>query len=400
MKRKNKNRLTKLIMMELVCLGIVSVAVFTLVRWSGGRVEGNEGDAAGGRQLTITAAPDPGINQSDNESENKDGEKENLEPTIGSTVPTKEDEEGVTGTPVPSITDIPAGTSAEQVTDAPTKTPEKEENKPTPTKQPEATPTKEPATPTPQPTKAPEATPTKEPTKAPEPTPTKEPTKVPEPTKAPEPTKTPEQSGIEEKPGMDMDFINSLSEPQSGEILEAAGAVRTVFYLQTDSRWGNKIYGGEDTIAKYGCGPTSMAIVVSSLTKIGIDPEQMSKWAKDKGYWYPKSGSIHSIVNGTAKAFGLESEGIGNDSSTPEKIKKALKNGDMVVALMGKGHFTKGGHFIVLRGITDSGKILVADCNSRDNTLAEWDLKTLTDEAKWASDGGPFWIIRNPNTIK
>ena len=143
-----------------------------------------------------------------------------------------------------------------------------------------------------------------------------------------------------------------------------------------------------------------MAIVVSSLTKIGIDPEQMSKWAKDNGYWYPKSGSIHSIVNGTAKSFGLESEGIGNDRSKPGKITKALKNGDMVVALMGKGHFTKGGHFIVLRGITDSGKILVADCNSRDNTLAEWDLKTLTDEAKWASDGGPFWIIRNPNTIK
>ena len=174
----------------------------------------------------------------------------------------------------------------------------------------------------------------------------------------------------------------------------------TVYYMQTDPRWGNKIYGGEDTIAKYACGPTSMAIVVSSLTDIGIDPEQMSAWAFGKGYWYPQSGSLHSVVNGTAKAFGLKSEGVGNDSDTPEKVKKALKNGDMVVVLMGKGHFTKGGHFIVLRGITAEGKILVADCNSRENTMTEWDFETIQSEAKWASDGGPFWIIRNPNIMQ
>ncbi len=75
----------------------------------------------------------------------------------------------------------------------------------------------------------------------------------------------------------------------------------------------------------------------------------------------------------------------------------AVKNGDMAVVLMGKGHFTKGGHFIVLRGITAEGKILVADCNSRENTMTEWDFETIQSEAKWASDGGPFWIIRNPN---
>ncbi|MDE7300470.1 MAG: C39 family peptidase, partial [Lachnospiraceae bacterium] len=238
------------------------------------------------------------------------------------------------------------------------------------------------------------ASPARKPTSAPKPTATT----APKPTDAPKPTGG--QTGVTEKPGMDMAFINSLAAPQSGEKLTADGAVDTVYYLQSDPRWGSKFYGGEDTIAKYACGPTSMAIVVSSLTEIGIDPEQMSGWANANGYWYPKSGSLHSIVNGTAKAFGLKSEGVGNDSSTAKKVKDALKNGDMVVALMGKGHFTKGGHFIVLRGITSEGKILVADCNSRDNTLTEWDFDTIQSEAKWASDGGPFWIIRNPNTIK
>lgn len=199
---------------------------------------------------------------------------------------------------------------------------------------------------------------------------------------------------------MDLDFIRSLAEPQPGEILEAAGAVTTTYYLQTDPRWGSLFYGGEDTIAKYACGPTSMAIVVSSLTDIKIDPVQMSGWACDNGYWYEGSGSLHTIVNGTAKAFGLESEGVGNDSATAQKVIDNLKEGGMAVALMGKGHFTKSGHFIVLRGITEEGKILVADCNSRDNTLEEWDMETLQAEAKYAADGGPFWIIRNPNTIE
>lgn len=199
---------------------------------------------------------------------------------------------------------------------------------------------------------------------------------------------------------MDMEFIHSLEKPLPGDILTGNGSVRTVYYMQTDPRWGNEYYGGEDTIAKYACGPTSMAMVVSSLTNIGIDPLQMSRWAKKEGYWYPQSGSLHSIINGAAKAFGLSSEGVGNDQTTEKKVLDALRQGDMVVALMGKGHFTRGGHFIVLRGITPEGKILVADGNSRSNTETEWDFSLIQSEVKWASDGGPFWIIRNPNRIQ
>ena len=182
--------------------------------------------------------------------------------------------------------------------------------------------------------------------------------------------------------------------PQGGEVLTAPGAVTTYYYLQTDWRWGKLTYGeGSDTIGKQGCGPTSMAIVVSSLTDTKIDPLQMSEWAYKNGYWYPRSGSLHTIVNGTAKAFGLKSEGVGNNKETAERICTTLKNGGMVVALMGKGHFTRGGHFIVLRGITEEGKILIADCNDIENTLIEWDLELLQKEAKSAADGGPFWII-------
>ena len=64
------------------------------------------------------------------------------------------------------------------------------------------------------------------------------------------------------------------------------------------------------------------------------------------------------------------------------------------MAIMGPGHFTKGGHFIVLRGITNDGKILVADPASYTRSQEEWDLEIITDEcSQYSLLSAPFWII-------
>ena len=60
---------------------------------------------------------------------------------------------------------------------------------------------------------------------------------------------------------------------------------------------------------------------------------------------------------------------------------------------MSKGHFTSGGHFIVLRGVKD-GKIMVADPASRSRSEKLWDLSLIISEASSGRDsGGPFWLI-------
>jgi len=65
-----------------------------------------------------------------------------------------------------------------------------------------------------------------------------------------------------------------------------------------------------------------------------------------------------------------------------------------VIAIMGKGHFTKGGHFIVLRGVTAAGKVLVADPASKIRSEREWDFNIILKEArKGAAAGGAFWVI-------
>ena len=75
-------------------------------------------------------------------------------------------------------------------------------------------------------------------------------------------------------------------------------------------------------------------------------------------------------------------------------IVDALSSGKLVVAIMSKGHFTNGGHFIVLRGVTSGGKILVADPASYSRSGQEWDLSVIMDESnKAAGSGGPYWAI-------
>lgn len=183
----------------------------------------------------------------------------------------------------------------------------------------------------------------------------------------------------------------SPSIPSLGDVRFTDGATEVVYFNQLDDRYANEPYG-TDNIGGYGCGPTSMSIVVSSLTSDIVDPIEMSEWAYENGYWCSKSGSYHSLIPGAAQAWGLPVSGC--TASEPQRIVDALGQGKLVVALMSKGHFTSSGHFMVLRGVTSDGQILVADPASYSRSEKEWDLSIILDEASTrAGSGGPFWII-------
>ena len=172
------------------------------------------------------------------------------------------------------------------------------------------------------------------------------------------------------------------------------GPIKVVCYLQGDERWGNLKYGS-DKISTHGCGPTAMAMVVSSMTDTLILPQDMAQWAVDHGHWARHSGSYHSIVIGTATAFGLQAEGYPLRSA--DSLREELMSGNLFVALMGPGHFTQSGHFIILRGVTLSGDILVADPGSLERSLTAWDAQLILDElSKSTASGSPLWVISSP----
>lgn len=180
-----------------------------------------------------------------------------------------------------------------------------------------------------------------------------------------------------------------------GEIqLLTGGPIKIVYYLQSDEQWGDLRYGS-DKISTHGCGPTAMAMVVSTLTGTLIDPPSMAEWAVQNGYWARHSGSYHSIVIGTATAFGLRAEAF--SSRDADALREQLFAGKLFVALMGPGHFTQSGHFIVLRGVTLSGDILVADPGSIERSLTAWDVQLILDELSTSTaDGSPLWLISLP----
>ena len=135
-----------------------------------------------------------------------------------------------------------------------------------------------------------------------------------------------------------------------------------------------------------------MSIVVSSLTSETVDPPHMAQWAYENGYWCSKSGSYHTLIPCAAEEWGLRVEGC--TAVEPQRIVDALSEGKLVVALMTKGHFTSSGHFIVLRGVTAGGQIMVADPSSYTRSEKTWDMSIILNEAsKNAGAGGPFWII-------
>ncbi len=184
------------------------------------------------------------------------------------------------------------------------------------------------------------------------------------------------------------DSVNSIS--SLGNVRFTDGVTEVTYFNQLDERYANEPYG-TDTIGGYGCGPTSMAIVVSSLTDDFVDPVEMAQWSYENGYWCSKSGSYHSLIPNAAAAWDLSVEGC--TASEPQRILDALADGKLVVAIMSTGHFTSSGHFIVLRGVQD-GKILVADPASYNRSQKTWDLFIILNEAsKRAAAGGPFWIV-------
>ncbi len=180
---------------------------------------------------------------------------------------------------------------------------------------------------------------------------------------------------------------------EDGREYLTGGNVTLPYFNQGDEQWREKPFG-QDPIGGYGCGPTALAMLVSGMTESAVTPEDMAAWAASEGYAALHSGSYLSIVPGTARHFGLDCASIPVAGATADTLYDALGTGGVLVALMGPGHFTSGGHFILLHGATLSGEILVADPNSRENSLAVWDPDVILSEFSGSrSDGSPLWLL-------
>ena len=193
-----------------------------------------------------------------------------------------------------------------------------------------------------------------------------------------------------EEPDLYINASGSVADPFNETLPTASRDL--IYFMQSDPRWAEKNYGPQNCIAIYGCGPTVLSMLVSTFTEQVIQPDEMAQWCYQNGFFSPNSGSYHSVIPEGAKAWGLKSKVL--TEPTYDAIRKELSNDRVIVLLMGKGHFTEGGHFLIVRNITLDGKLLLADPNSLGNSYTAWEPEFVLSQVKIGRETGcPVWSI-------
>ena len=154
------------------------------------------------------------------------------------------------------------------------------------------------------------------------------------------------------------------------------------YLYQTDAQWAHKPYAG-DTIGKSGCGPTCLSMAYIQLTgSKDYGPVQMARFAQDNGYVMDGATAWALMTDGAAQ-LGITGREIPASASV---VESQLEKGHPVICSMRPGDFTTTGHFIVLAGVDDDGRLQVHDPNSVANSKKTWDIDTVLEQCKgiWA----------------
>lgn len=165
-----------------------------------------------------------------------------------------------------------------------------------------------------------------------------------------------------------------------------ANGMQIPHYLQT--QYSNIPYGS-GSIASSGCGPTSFAMIASYLTGSTITPVDAVAWCGNS-YYVPNAGTSWSYFQAASNHFGC---GPVTTTTDPNAVLQALSQGCPVISSQGPGLFTSGGHFIVLRGVTAGGKVLVNDPN--DNEKKNYINREFDMMSEVHATSKQYWIFRS-----
>lgn len=163
-----------------------------------------------------------------------------------------------------------------------------------------------------------------------------------------------------------------------------------VYFNQGEEPWASGPYGG-GTISAKGCGPTALAIVVSTLTGNIITPQTMADYAMAQGDYVSGQGTSHAFPTHAARHWGLQVERVKREQIN--YVMERLKDGALAVVICAENTISgSSGHYIVLTGVTADGYITIADPGSRSRTGNLYSPQTIQSYARNLSAGG-IWII-------
>lgn len=179
-------------------------------------------------------------------------------------------------------------------------------------------------------------------------------------------------------PGYNEAFISQMTEKEQAEA-EWFREQGFVFFRQNWESLDDLPYG-DDGFGQCGCGPTCVAEIIANLTGIPVTPEDMRVYGIEHNSYPPGTGTTYDFMLSTPKKYGIKVTNIGHGVKKP--VVDALKAGKLILACMGPGDFTLGAHFMLYRGVTDDGKILIADSYDYEHSVRPWDFEELEAQLK------------------
>lgn len=148
------------------------------------------------------------------------------------------------------------------------------------------------------------------------------------------------------------------------------------FLYQTDPAWADEPYAG-GTVAENGCGPTCLTMAyVCATGRADFDPGSMSAFSERNGF-VDQGMTAWTLMTDGAAMLGLDSEELPASESA---LRDALAAGRPVIASVGAGDFTTTGHFIVVAGADDDGRLVVRDPNSAERSAQTWDAQRVLSQ--------------------
>lgn len=156
------------------------------------------------------------------------------------------------------------------------------------------------------------------------------------------------------------------------------------YYSQIDSRWSNKMYSSvgnsNQTIGTSGCGPTSAAMIVTSI-KGAITPDTMADLFVRYGYRSANNGTYLSAFRFVADTFNIDYQ----ETYRLDDAVNLLRNNHYLVVSVNNGLFTTGGHLMAIVGI-DGDMLKIYD-----PYLYAGKFETATRRGKVRVEGNTVW---------
>lgn len=147
---------------------------------------------------------------------------------------------------------------------------------------------------------------------------------------------------------------------------------------QWDRRWAYTMYSSA-TFGLTGCGPTTLAMVYQGLNRTtDRTPHDIAVMAEERGYMSEYNGTDSAMFIDLAPDLGLD---CWEEYPDADSIREELSEGHVIAANLAPGFFTVGGHFFVLAGLTDDGKVIVNDPYSVINSSQTWDPEFIAQES-------------------